>query len=63
MWLPHISKTQRRVVGKIDSVWPISNAAKIEKITDSSVRAQKPLGLMRGFESPHTSLSDPGWLM
>ena len=24
---PHISKTQRRVVGKIDSVWPISNAA------------------------------------
>ena len=27
MWLPHISKTQRRVVGKIDSVWPISNAA------------------------------------
>ncbi len=23
MWPPHISKTQRRVVGKIDSVWPI----------------------------------------
>ena len=35
----------------------------IEEIVDSSVRAQKPLGLMRGFESPHTSLSDPGWLM
>ena len=24
---PHISKTQRRVVGKIDNFWPISNAA------------------------------------
>ena len=27
MWPPHIFKTQRRVVGVLDSVRPISNAA------------------------------------
>ena len=35
----------------------------IEQIVDSSVRAQKPLGLMSGFEASHDPLSDPGWLM
>ena len=36
---------------------------KIEKIVDSSVRVQKPLRLMSGFEPPHTSLPNSGWLM
>ena len=35
----------------------------IEQIVDGSVSAQKPLCLMNRLESPHTALSNSGWLM
>ena len=35
----------------------------VEQVVFSRMGVEKPLRLMSGFESPHATLSVPGWLM